>query len=60
MKEVINSLDFIKYIVEEDNNGLRIDKVLANLNSNLSRTQIQSLIDEGFVLCNEKNGRRKI
>ena len=55
MKEINNELDFIKYIVEEDNNGLRIDKVLANLNSNLSRTQIQSLIDEGFVLCNDKN-----
>ena len=27
--ENINNLDFISYIVDEDNNGLRIDKALA-------------------------------
>ena len=54
MEEVNNNLDFISYIIDEDNNGLRIDKVLANLNSNLSRTQIQTLIDEGYVTCNDK------
>ena len=54
MKEAINNLDFIKYVVDESNNGLRIDKVLANLNSKLSRTQIQNLIDEEYVICNDK------
>ena len=57
MEEVNNNLDFISYIIDEDNNGLRIDKVLANLNSNLSRTQIQTLIDEGYVTCNDKGWR---
>jgi len=53
--ENINNLDFISYIVDEDNNGLRIDKALAKLNPSLSRTQIQTLIDEGYVTCNDKS-----
>ena len=55
MEEMINNLDFTSYIVDEENNGLRIDKALAKLNSSLSRTQIQLLIDEGFVTCNDKS-----
>ena len=55
MEEVINNLDFISYEIDDENSGIRIDKALANLNNELSRNQIQSLIDEGFVLCNDKN-----
>ena len=47
MEEVINNLDFISYTVNEECSGVRIDKALAALNPTLSRTQIQTLIDEG-------------
>ena len=46
MEEVINNLDFISYTVNEECSGVRIDKALAALNPSLSRTQIQTLIDE--------------
>ncbi len=55
MEEIINNLDYISYVIDDENSGIRIDKALAKLNENLSRNQIQSLIDEGFVLCNDKN-----
>ena len=55
MEEVINNFEYSSYTVNEENSGLRIDKALASLNPSLSRTQIQSLIDEGYVTCNNKN-----
>ncbi len=55
MEEVINNLDYISYDVDSEINGVRIDKALATLNPSLSRTQIQELILEGFVTCNDKN-----
>ena len=55
MEENINNLDFTSYEVNEDINGVRIDKALAKLNPSLSRTHIQTLIDEGYVTCNDKN-----
>ena len=55
MEEIINNLDFTSYIIDENNTGVRIDKALASLNPSLSRTQIQLLIDEGYVTCNDKN-----
>ena len=55
MEEMINNLDFTSYVIDVNNNGLRIDKALANLNPSLSRTQIQLLIDEGYVTCNDKS-----
>ena len=54
MEEMINNLDFTSYEINEEINGTRIDKALAILNPSLSRTQIQSLIDEGYVTCNDK------
>ena len=54
MEEVISNLDYIEYVINEDYNGLRIDKALASLNPILSRNQIQTLIDEGYITCNEK------
>lgn len=55
MEEVINNLDFTSYTIDDETNGIRIDKALAKLNPSLSRTQIQLLIDEGYVTCNDKN-----
>ena len=55
MEENINNLDFTSYEVNEEINGVRIDKALAKLNPSLSRTHIQTLIDEGYVTCNDKN-----
>ena len=54
MEEVISNLDYIEYVIDENYSGLRIDKALASLNPILSRNQIQTLIDEGYITCNEK------
>ena len=60
MQEIITNLDYLEYVVDENNNGLRIDKVLASLNPNLSRNQIQTLIDEGYITCNEKQTKSSL
>ena len=54
MQEIISNLDYIEYEIDENYDGLRIDKALANLNPDLSRNQIQTLIDEGYIICNDK------
>lgn len=40
-------------IVNKDYKGKRIDKFLADCFADISRSQIQRLIDEGFVTCDE-------
>lgn len=42
------------YIITEKQVGIRIDKVLSELNSDLSRVTVQRLIDESKVLVNGK------
>ena len=56
MEEIISNLDYIEYVINEDYNGLRIDKALANLNPILSRNQIQTLIDDMIETMYKYNG----
>ncbi len=44
----------IEYIVNDDNNGIRIDKYLSTIQTELSRNYIQKLIEEGKVLFKDK------
>lgn len=47
-----NSFDFV---VTDEYEGLRIDKLISELIDNLSRTYIKKLIDDKKVFCNGKN-----
>ena len=44
----------MKYIVSYKENGERLDKAVSLLNSELSRSYITKLIDEGKILVNDK------
>ncbi|MFB1049641.1 RluA family pseudouridine synthase [Paraliobacillus sp. JSM ZJ581] len=43
-----------EYIVKEEDQGMRIDKVLSNVLPDTSRSQIQTWIKEGYCLVNQK------
>ncbi len=43
------------YIVTEEYEGLRIDKLISELVDSLSRTYIKKLMDDGKVFCNQKH-----
>ncbi len=44
-----------EYVVSDEYEGLRIDKLLSELSSSFSRTYIKKLIDDKKVFCNGKN-----
>ena len=44
-----------RFIIDENNVGLRLDKVLSNLNPDLSRSKIQEAIKDGLVLVNNNH-----
>ena len=46
-------ITYITPIVNKDYKGKRIDKFLADCFADVSRSQIQRLIDEGNVMCDE-------
>ena len=54
------NIDKREIIVTEEFNGVRADKVLSVVISDLSRSFIQGLFDEGKVLINGKVGKGKI
>ena len=55
MDENILSLEYIDYDVDEEVANLRLDKILSILNKeNLSRNQIQNLIEQNYVYVNNK------
>ncbi len=55
MEENSLSLEYIDYIVTEELANLRLDKILSMINKeNLSRNQIQTLIEENYVFVNNK------
>ncbi len=43
-----------QFFVDEKLKGLRLDKALSSLLSDVSRTKIQKYLDEGFILINKK------
>lgn len=49
-----------KYIVTSEYSGLRLDKYLSNVLSDLSRTHIAKLIDEGECLVNDKAAKASL
>ena len=43
-----------EYIINSETQNIRLDKVIAILDSNLSRSMIQKMLDDGKILVNEK------
>ncbi len=43
-----------EYKIKEDEENIRIDKVIGNIEKDLSRTAIQRMIEEGSILVNKK------
>lgn len=46
-----------KYEIKEEQKGNRIDKLISNLEENISRVTIQRMIEEGNILVNGKKVR---
>ena len=46
-----------KYKIREEEKNIRIDKIISNLEKDISRTAIQRMIEEGNILVNEKKVR---
>lgn len=44
----------LEFAVDEDNNGLRIDKFLSGMNIDLTRSYIQRLIEDNMVLVDDR------
>ncbi len=45
------------YNVKKEEESIRIDKIIGNIEEDLSRTTIQRMIEEGNILVNNKNVR---
>ena len=43
-----------EYKIGEEEKNIRLDKVITNIDNNISRTSVQRLIEEGKILVNEK------
>ena len=55
MEENNLSLEYLDYVVDEELANNRLDKILSTVNSeNLSRNQIQNLIEQNYVFVNGK------
>jgi 23S rRNA pseudouridine1911/1915/1917 synthase len=46
-----------RWIIQDEQVGLRLDRFLTSVLSDISRTGVQQLISEGVVLVNEKSGK---
>ena len=52
--EILEQEQLIEYIVDETNNGIRIDKYISQIQADISRSYIQKLIDDGMVFMDGK------
>ena len=43
-----------EYKIKKENEGIRLDKIIAQLEKDISRTTIQRMIEEGNILVNDK------
>lgn len=46
-----------EFKVEQEQNNIRIDKLISDIEKDMSRTAIQRMIEEGNILVNGKNVR---
>ncbi|MDF2906628.1 MAG: ylyB [Herbinix sp.] len=52
--ELSESEQTLEYVVNEEQHGIRIDKYLSSIQSDLTRTYIQKLIEDGRIILDEK------
>lgn len=43
-----------EYKIRQDEQNIRLDKIIASIDNSISRTSVQRLIEEGKILLNEK------
>lgn len=43
-----------EYKIRQDEQNIRLDKIITNIDNSISRTSVQRLIEEGKILVNEK------
>lgn len=43
-----------EYKIRQDEQNIRLDKIIANIDNSISRTSVQRLIEEGKILVNKK------
>lgn len=46
-----------QYNIKKEEENIRIDKIIGNIEEDISRTTIQRMIDEGNILVNDKKVR---
>lgn len=46
-----------EYKIRQDEQNIRLDKIIASIDNSISRTSVQRLIEEGKILVNEKQGK---
>ena len=46
-----------RHIINEENKGERLDKIIPILDNNISRTAVQRMIDNGLILVNGKKNK---
>lgn len=42
-----------EYKIRQDEQNIRLDKIIASIDNSISRTSVQRLIEEGKILVNE-------
>ena len=47
-----------EYKIRQDEQNIRLDKIIANIDNSISRTSVQRLIEEGKILVNKKQEKR--
>ena len=43
-----------EYKIRQDEQNIRLDKIIASIDNSISRTSVQRLIEEGKILVNKK------
>ena len=46
-----------QYIIKKEEENIRLDKILSKIKTDISRTAIQRMIEEGNILVNERKVR---
>ena len=44
-----------EYKIRQDEQNIRLDKIIASIDNSISRTSVQRLIEEGKILVNKKS-----
>ena len=54
---LILKMEKVKYIINEEVEGMRLDKATTILDKDISRMMVQKLLDNGNIFINRKNSK---